>query len=164
MYCELLISHPDNWIRERQHLLYCGVNENTISCHRHSISNIMELWLSKCECPVAVKINLWCPKCVMRCVCNSQLLVYLTLKVCACVSVCLSVCFTSWEVLRFLLSNLRWWMEEYQFDGFRFDGVTSMLYHHHGIGKTGLCAYQNSGMGRSVLRFHLKIHKSTNCR
>ncbi|CAM4551088.1 unnamed protein product [Leuciscus chuanchicus] len=41
---------------------------------------------------------------------------------------------SSWEVLRFLLSNLRWWMEEYRFDGFRFDGVTSMLYHHHGIG------------------------------
>ncbi|XP_077578308.1 1,4-alpha-glucan-branching enzyme isoform X2 [Stigmatopora nigra] len=41
--------------------------------------------------------------------------------------------YSSWEVLRFLLSNLRWWMEEYKFDGFRFDGVTSMLYHHHGI-------------------------------
>ncbi|KAJ5599428.1 1-4-alpha-glucan-branching enzyme [Penicillium hetheringtonii] len=40
----------------------------------------------------------------------------------------------SHEVLRFLLSNLRFWMEEYQFDGFRFDGVTSMLYVHHGIG------------------------------
>ena len=39
------------------------------------------------------------------------------------------------EVLRFLLSNLRFWMEEYQFDGFRFDGVTSMLYTHHGIGR-----------------------------
>ncbi|EZF73735.1 1,4-alpha-glucan-branching enzyme [Trichophyton soudanense CBS 452.61] len=38
------------------------------------------------------------------------------------------------EVLRFLLSNLRSWMEEYRFDGFRFDGVTSMLYIHHGIG------------------------------
>ncbi|XP_072316290.1 1,4-alpha-glucan-branching enzyme [Eucyclogobius newberryi] len=42
--------------------------------------------------------------------------------------------YSSWEVQRFLLSNLRWWMEEYCFDGFRFDGVTSMLYHHHGIG------------------------------
>uniref|UniRef100_A0A8C9ZWZ1 1,4-alpha-glucan branching enzyme n=1 Tax=Sander lucioperca TaxID=283035 RepID=A0A8C9ZWZ1_SANLU len=42
--------------------------------------------------------------------------------------------YSSWEVMRFLLSNLRWWMEEYCFDGFRFDGVTSMLYHHHGIG------------------------------
>ncbi|KAJ3562168.1 hypothetical protein NPX13_g8663 [Xylaria arbuscula] len=40
----------------------------------------------------------------------------------------------SYEVMRFLLSNLRFWMDEYQFDGFRFDGVTSMLYHHHGIG------------------------------
>ena len=36
------------------------------------------------------------------------------------------------EVLEFLLSNLRWWLEEYRFDGFRFDGVTSMLYVHHG--------------------------------
>uniref|UniRef100_A0A2K5CGA1 1,4-alpha-glucan-branching enzyme n=1 Tax=Aotus nancymaae TaxID=37293 RepID=A0A2K5CGA1_AOTNA len=43
--------------------------------------------------------------------------------------------YSSWEVLRFLLSNIRWWLEEYRFDGFRFDGVTSMLYHHHGIGQ-----------------------------
>lgn len=42
--------------------------------------------------------------------------------------------FGNHEVLRFLLSNLRFWMDEYQFDGFRFDGVTSMLYTHHGIG------------------------------
>ncbi|XP_024020140.1 1,4-alpha-glucan-branching enzyme 1, chloroplastic/amyloplastic [Morus notabilis] len=41
--------------------------------------------------------------------------------------------YANWEVLRFLLSNLRWWIEEFKFDGFRFDGVTSMLYHHHGI-------------------------------
>jgi 1,4-alpha-glucan branching enzyme len=38
------------------------------------------------------------------------------------------------EVLRFLLSNLGFWVEEYYFDGFRFDGVTSMMYKHHGIG------------------------------
>lgn len=38
------------------------------------------------------------------------------------------------EVMRFLLSNLRFWMDDYQFDGFRFDGVTSMLYLHHGLG------------------------------
>ena len=37
------------------------------------------------------------------------------------------------EVLRFLLANLRYWKEEYGFDGFRFDGVTSMLYLHHGM-------------------------------
>jgi 1,4-alpha-glucan branching enzyme len=39
------------------------------------------------------------------------------------------------EVLRFLLSNLFWYLEEYRFDGFRFDGVTSMLYHSHGLGQ-----------------------------
>ena len=36
------------------------------------------------------------------------------------------------EVRRFLLSNVRYWLEEFRFDGFRFDGVTSMLYQHHG--------------------------------
>ncbi|KAH9329540.1 hypothetical protein KI387_001648 [Taxus chinensis] len=39
----------------------------------------------------------------------------------------------NWEVLRFLMSNARWWLEEYKFDGFRFDGVTSMMYTHHGL-------------------------------
>ncbi|XP_050529799.1 1,4-alpha-glucan-branching enzyme [Daktulosphaira vitifoliae] len=40
--------------------------------------------------------------------------------------------YSEYEVLRFLLSNLRWYTEEYNFDGFRFDGVTSMLYHSRG--------------------------------
>lgn len=44
--------------------------------------------------------------------------------------------YSHFEVLRFLLSNLRYWADEFRFDGFRFDGVTSILYHHHGIGKT----------------------------
>lgn len=39
------------------------------------------------------------------------------------------------EVQRFLLSNCRYWIEEFHFDGFRFDGVTSMLYFHHGLEK-----------------------------
>ena len=38
------------------------------------------------------------------------------------------------EVLHFLLSNVKYWMTEFHFDGFRFDGVTSMLYHDHGLG------------------------------
>ncbi|MCI4671485.1 MAG: alpha amylase C-terminal domain-containing protein [Bacteroidia bacterium] len=38
------------------------------------------------------------------------------------------------EVLQFLLSNIAYWVEEFHFDGFRFDGVTSMLYFHHGEG------------------------------
>lgn len=37
------------------------------------------------------------------------------------------------EVLHFLLSNCKFWLEEYKFDGFRFDGVTSMLYYSHGL-------------------------------
>ncbi len=38
------------------------------------------------------------------------------------------------EVIHFLLSNLKFWMEEFHFDGFRFDGVTSMLYNDHALG------------------------------
>lgn len=40
------------------------------------------------------------------------------------------------ETLQLLLSNLRYWLEDFHFDGFRFDGVTSMLYLDHGIGVT----------------------------
>ncbi|MDL2256411.1 alpha amylase C-terminal domain-containing protein [Parabacteroides sp. OttesenSCG-928-G06] len=45
------------------------------------------------------------------------------------------------EVLHFLLSNCKFWLEEYKFDGFRFDGVTSMLYYSHGLGE----AFMNYG-------------------
>jgi len=40
------------------------------------------------------------------------------------------------EVLHFFLSNCRFWLDEYRLDGFRFDGVTSMLYLDHGLGWT----------------------------
>jgi len=50
--------------------------------------------------------------------------------------------YSKWEVLRFLLSNVRFWLEEYNLDGFRFDGVTSMLYHHHGLGH-GFSSYDD---------------------
>ena len=39
------------------------------------------------------------------------------------------------EVMHFLLSNCKYWQEEFRFDGFRFDGVTSMLYYNHGLGQ-----------------------------
>ena len=45
------------------------------------------------------------------------------------------------EVIHFLLSNCKYWMEAYHFDGFRFDGVTSMLYYNHGLGEN----YTNYG-------------------
>ncbi len=44
------------------------------------------------------------------------------------------------EVLHFLLSNCKFWLEEFHFDGFRFDGVTSMLYYSHGLGEA-FCGY-----------------------
>lgn len=39
------------------------------------------------------------------------------------------------EVLNFLLSNCKYWLEEFHFDGYRFDGITSMLYWDHGLDK-----------------------------
>lgn len=49
-----------------------------------------------------------------------------------------SLCFDYGKnsVIHFLLSNCKYWLEEFRFDGFRFDGVTSMLYYDHGLGKT----------------------------
>ena len=44
------------------------------------------------------------------------------------------------DVLHFLLSNCKYWLKEYHFDGFRFDGVTSMLYYSHGLGEA-FCNY-----------------------
>ncbi len=45
------------------------------------------------------------------------------------------------DVIHFLLSNCKYWIEEFHFDGFRFDGVTSMLYYSHGLGE----AFTNYG-------------------
>ena len=59
-----------------------------------------------------------------------------------------SLCFdySKYEVQRFLLSNVRYWLEAYRFDGFRFDGITSMLYSDHGLGRefTGYAEYFDS--------------------
>jgi len=43
------------------------------------------------------------------------------------------------QVLHFLLSNCRYWLDEFRVDGFRFDGITSMIYHDHGLGKAFTC-------------------------
>ena len=42
--------------------------------------------------------------------------------------------YSKYEVKRFLLSNLAWFLDEFNIDGFRFDAVTSILFNHHGIG------------------------------
>ncbi|XP_018398849.1 PREDICTED: 1,4-alpha-glucan-branching enzyme [Cyphomyrmex costatus] len=57
--------------------------------------------------------------------------------------------YAEYEVLRFLLSNLRWYIEEYSFDGFRFDGVTSMLYHSRGLGQ-GFSGHYDEYYGLNV--------------
>lgn len=58
-----------------------------------------------------------------------------------------SLCFdyAKHEVLHFLLSNCKFWLTEYNFDGFRFDGVTSMIYRSHGLGEdfNGYGSYYN---------------------
>ena len=47
--------------------------------------------------------------------------------------------YSKYEVQRFLLSNCRYWLEEFRFDGFRFDGVTSMMYLDHGLSRDFTC-------------------------
>lgn len=78
----------------------------------------------------------------------------------ACAS-CWSPCTGNWETLRFLLSNSRWWMDEFKFDGFRFDGVTSMLYHHHGLKMafTGACREAPSCIHMTSMRGRVLLLK-----
>jgi 1,4-alpha-glucan branching enzyme len=59
------------------------------------------------------------------------------------------------EVLHFLLSNCKFWMEEYRFDGFRFDGVTSMMYLDHGAGRafTDYSMYFDGGQDEDAITY-----------
>ncbi len=65
------------------------------------------------------------------------------------------------EVLHFLLSNIRYWLEEFRFDGFRFDGVTSMLYLDHGLGKafTEYADYYNPNIDEEAVSYFYLANK-----
>ena len=59
------------------------------------------------------------------------------------------------EVMHFLLSNCKYWLDEFHFDGFRFDGVTSMLYYNHGLGQAfgGYEDYYNGGQDTNAITY-----------
>ena len=59
------------------------------------------------------------------------------------------------ETKHFLLSNCKYWMDEYNLDGFRFDGVTSMIYWDHGLGKDfgDYALYFNQGVDENAITY-----------
>ena len=59
------------------------------------------------------------------------------------------------EVLGFLLSNVRFWLDEFNIDGFRFDGVTSMMYFHHGLGRNSwsMADYFGAGVDEDAVTY-----------
>ncbi|QQS52306.1 MAG: alpha amylase C-terminal domain-containing protein [Bacteroidota bacterium] len=68
-----------------------------------------------------------------------------------------SLCFDYGKehVMHFLLSNCQYWLAEYQFDGYRFDGVTSMLYYDHGLERafTSYAAYFDGGQDPDAINY-----------
>ena len=73
------------------------------------------------------------------------------------------------ETKFFLLSNCKYWMEEYHLDGFRFDGVTSMLYWDHGLGTDfiGYDSYFNAGVDENAVDYlalaNMLVHEVNPC-
>jgi 1,4-alpha-glucan branching enzyme len=65
------------------------------------------------------------------------------------------------EVLHFLLSNCKYWLEEFNFDGFRFDGVTSMLYFDHGLSRSfgNYDAYYDGGQDEDAIAYFMLANK-----
>ncbi len=65
------------------------------------------------------------------------------------------------EVLHFLLSNIKYWLSEFKFDGYRFDGVTSMLYFNHGleVAFTGYDDYFNANVDQEATTYFRMANK-----
>jgi 1,4-alpha-glucan branching enzyme len=74
-----------------------------------------------------------------------------------------SLCFDYGKdnVIHFLISNCRYWLEEYKFDGFRFDGITSMIYYDHGLEKnfTSYNEYFDGGQDEDALVYLFLANK-----
>jgi 1,4-alpha-glucan branching enzyme len=74
-----------------------------------------------------------------------------------------SLCFnySKNEVLHFLLSNCKFWLDEYHFDGFRFDGITSMLYYDHGLAKdfVGYEMYYDGNQDEDAMTYLILANK-----
>ena len=73
--------------------------------------------------------------------------------------------YTNYETLRFLLSNLKYYIDVFQFDGFRFDGVTSMLYKHHGLSvgfSGGYHEYFGDGVDNEAIVYLMLAHQLMN--
>ncbi len=75
-----------------------------------------------------------------------------------------SLCFDYGKgcVLHYLLSNCKFWLDEYHFDGFRFDGVTSMLYYSHGLGEdfTNYGCYYNGNQDGDAICYLTLANKT----
>lgn len=74
-----------------------------------------------------------------------------------------SLCFDYGKinVIHFLLSNCRYWLDEYKFDGFRFDGITSMIYYDHGLERnfTSYDEYFDGGQDEDALIYLFLANK-----
>ncbi len=65
------------------------------------------------------------------------------------------------EVLHFLFSNIKFWLDEYHFDGYRFDGVTSMLYLDHGLSRafTNYDMYFDGSQDEGAITYFILANK-----
>ncbi|MEG1606639.1 MAG: alpha amylase C-terminal domain-containing protein [Mucinivorans sp.] len=62
--------------------------------------------------------------------------------------------YAKFEVQHLLLSNVKYWLDEFHFDGYRFDGVSSMLYYHHGYADFGSYhSYFGDQVNRAALTY-----------
>lgn len=68
------------------------------------------------------------------------------------------------QVQHMLLSNVKYWLDEFHFDGYRFDGVSSMIYYHHGYAdfmSNSYDAYFGDAVNRDAITYLTLANKLT---